>query len=536
MAGHESQENNSENLSGSRDGFIFNSVHELQVGDAKSAKNSSSRNSSAIESYYGRFNYNYDNRYLLTATLRRDGSSNFSENNRWATFPSVALAWRISNEKFMKDVKWINNVKLRLGWGIVGNQSIWQNYAYGVTMSSSATPTGQGFYPGNYSNSDLKWEKTKAYNLGLDLNLLDNRIEFIADFYHKDISNLLMQASLPSYVAGVISSPWVNAGSMTNKGMELTLNTVNISKGSFMWRSGLTFSINRNEVTGLYTESSALVGEIGGLAYSYTSVGNPVGQLYGYKVIGMFKDESDFYKKDNVGNNLLDKEGNRIPVALPKDKKIGVNEVWVGDYMFEDKNNDGVIDENDRSFIGNPEPKFTFGFSNTFTYKNFDLNIFINGVYGNKIYNMLRQNYTNPMNNSGLLKEATRIAVLELIDPNGAADDITNVRVKNSDASVQRINITDANNNNRMSDRFVEDGSYLRIKNVSLGYTFPKSLLTKFNIENLRIYANVQNLYTFTDYSGYDPEVGSYNVLLRNIDNARYPSQRIFTFGANLTF
>lgn len=536
MVGHEAQESKNEILKGSREGYMFNSVHELEVGNAKTAKNSSSRGESAIESYYGRFNYNYADRYLLTATLRRDGSSNFADNNRWATFPAVALAWRINNEKFMKGIEAVNNLKLRFGWGIVGNQAIWKSYAYGVTMASSTTPSGQGFYPGNFSNPDLKWEKTNSYNIGLDLSLFQNRIEFIADFYRKDIDNLLMVASLPSYVAGVINSPWVNAGAMTNNGVELTLNTVNISTKSFVWKTGITFSKNKNEVTDLYTKSSALVGSVDGLAYTYTTVGNPVGQLYGYKVIGMFKDETDFYKKDKFGNNLLDKNGERIPVALPKGVEKGANGVWVGDFMYEDKDNNGVIDEEDRSYIGSPQPKFSYGITNSFTFKNFDLNIFLNGVYGNKIYNMLRENYTNPMSNTGLLKEATRIARIGLKDPQGSATDINNVYVINPDAAVQRIHVTDANTNNRISDRFVEDGSFLRIKNISIGYTFPKKLLSKCQIENLRVYVNVQNLYTFTDYSGYDPEVGSYDVLLRNIDNARYPSQRIYTFGLNVSF
>lgn len=536
MAGHESRETHNESLSGSREGYLFNTVHELSAGDALTAKNSSSKGSSAIESYYGRLNYNYDERYLLTGTVRRDGSSNFGENNRWATFPSVAVAWRINNEKFMKGIKAINNMKLRLSWGIVGNQSIWRGYAYGVTMSSSPTPSGTGFYPSNFSNPDLKWERTNSVNIGLDLNLFNNRIEFIADFYNKKIDNLLMQAALPTYVSGLIGSPWVNAGAMTNKGMEFTLNTVNIKNKSFQWTTGITISKNKNKVTELYTESSALTGSIGGDVYTYTTVGQPVGQLYGYKVIGMFMDESDFYEKDKYGNNILDKNGEKIPVALPENTSIAQNGVWVGDFKFEDLNNDGVIDEKDRTYIGNPEPKFSFGITNTFTYKNFDLSIFMTGVYGNKLYNMLRQEYTDPMKNSGLLKEATKIAVVSLKDPNGASDDISNVYISNSDASVQRIATTDSNNNNRTSDRFVEDGSYLRIKNISLGYTFPRTLLKKCSIESLRLYVNIQNLYTFTKYSGYDPEIGSYDVLLRNIDNARYPSQRVYTFGLNVSF
>lgn len=537
MLGHEAQENSWENLSGSRTDFFLNSVHELNSGDALTAKNGSSRGSSAIESYYGRLNYGFDDRYLVTFTLRADGSSNFGPANRWGVFPSAALAWKIKNEKFLQNVSFINNLKLRLGWGIVGNQAA-GSYAYGVTMASAASIWGTGFYAGNYSNEKLKWEETKAYNVGLDLGLFDNRVELIVDAYYKNTDNLLMQASLPAYVNGIISSPWVNAGAMTNKGAEFTLNTVNIDTRDFMWRSGLTISFNKNEITKLYTETAGISGVLNTSTYTYSIVGEPVGQYYGYKVKGMFKDESDFYEKDASGNFILNEKGNRIPVALPAGKSISENEIWVGDYIFEDLNEDGVIDEKDRTFLGNPEPKFSYGFNNTFTYKGFDLNIFINGVYGNKLVNMLREEFTNPMRNSGMLKEATNIARVELIDPN-QPNEIWNVHVANAaTAQVQRITTSDSNDNNRMSDRFIEDGSYLRIKNISLGYTFPKKWISKLNIDNLRIYMNIQNAFTFTKYKGYDPEVGAYNynVLLRGLDNARYPSQRIYTFGLNLSF
>lgn len=537
MAGHEAQENTWENLSGSRSDFFLNSVHELDAGDALTAKNGSSKSSGAIESYFGRFNYSFDDRYLLTATLRSDGSSNFGPNNRWGTFPSVAVAWKIKNEAFLKNVTAIDNLKLRFGWGAVGNQSA-GSYAYGVAMASATSIWGTGFYAGNYANANLKWEETQAYNIGLDVNLLGNRIEFIAEAYYKNTDNLLMQAALPDYVNSIIRAPWVNAGAMVNKGMEFTLNTVNIDSRDFFWKTGITLSFNKNEVTRLYTETAGIQGYVGSETYTYSLVGEPVGQFYGYKVIGMFKDEGDFYQKDSKGEFRLNEKGERIPVALPKGKSMKENEIWVGDYIFEDKDNNGVIDEKDRSFLGNPEPKFNYGINNYFSYKGFDLNIFINGVYGNKIFNSLRKWYTNPMNNSGMLKETIGIARVELIDPEGPAD-ISNVRVSNpAQAKVQRITANDANDNNRMSDRFIEDGSYLRIKNISLGYTFPRSWLEKIGIENLRIYANVQNAFTFTKYKGYDPEIGAYNqnVLTRGIDNARYPSQRIYTFGLNLGF
>lgn len=537
MIGHEAQESTWEYLNGSRSNYFLNSVHELNVGDALTAKNNSSRGSSAIESYFGRVNYGFDDRYLATFTLRADGSSNFGPANRWGYFPSAALAWKVKNEAFLKDVEWLDNLKLRFGWGLVGNQAA-GSYAYGVTMSSAPSIWGTGFYAGNYPNENLQWEETEAWNVGLDINLFNNRVEFIVDAYYKNTDNLLMQASLPSYVNGVITSPWVNAGAMTNKGMEFTLNTVNIDTKDFMWRSGLTISFNRNEITDLYTATSSMSGKFDSETYTYSIVGEPVGQFYGYKVKGMFMNESDFYQKDADGNFLLNERGGRIHVALPADhSEISKEEIWVGDYIFEDINNDGVIDEKDRTFLGNPEPKFSYGFNNTFTYKGFDLNIFINGVYGNKLVNMLRQDFTDPMRNSNLLKEATGIARVELIDPS-QPEEIWNVHVANpGSAQVQRITTSSANNNNRFSSRFVEDGSYLRIKNIALGYTFPQKWTKKWGIENLRLYMNIQNAFTFTKYKGYDPEVGAYNynVLLRGVDYARYPSQRIYTFGLNIT-
>ena len=414
MLGHEAQENKYESLSGSRTNFLFNSVHELDAGDATTAKANSSRGSSAIESYFGRLNYNYDDRYLLTATLRADGSSSFAKESRWGWFPSVALAWKVNNEAFLKDVEAINSLKLRLGWGVVGNQ--WAgSYAYGVTMASAASIWGTGFYAGNYPNRELKWEETNSFNVGLDLALFNNRIEFIADAYYKKTDNLLMQASLPTYVSGLIRAPWVNAGAMTNKGVEFTLNTHNIQTRDFTWTSGLTFSINHNEVTKLYSESSAISGINGSETLTYTMVGEPVGQFYGYKVIGMFKEEGDFYKKGADGNFLLDETGNRIQVAIPKDQTIGKSGIWVGDYIYEDRDNNGVIDEKDRTFLGNPAPKFTFGFNNYLSYKGFDLNIFLNGSVGNKAINLIRRTFTDPMRNSNLLKEATGIDLADIV-------------------------------------------------------------------------------------------------------------------------
>lgn len=535
MVGHEANENSYEYLSGSRQDYFLNSVHELVAGNALTAKNNSSRGSGSMESYFGRLNYNFADRYLLTFSLRADGSSNFGPAYRWGWFPSLALGWRVNQESFLRDVEQIGNLKLRLGWGIVGNQNAGA-YAYGTSMVSSATIWGTGFYAGNYPNDKLKWEETKSYNVGLDLNMFNNRVEFIIDFYKKTTDNLLMQASLPAYATSIISSPWVNAGALENKGFEWTLNTVNIDTRDFTWRTGFTFSLNRNKVTKLYTETSSITGKIGSDTYTNTVVGQPIAQFYGYNVIGMFKELDDFYVKDRNGDFMLDDNFNKILVAVPEGKIIKENEIWYGDYIFEDVNGDGVINESDRKFIGNPEPKFSFGFNSTFTYKDFDLNIFLNGVYGNKVYNFIRETYTNPMRNSNLLLETVNLANVELIDPDGGRT-LQNMHVANADATVCRVALHDANKNNRMSSYFVEDGSYIRVKNISLGYTFPKKLIKRAGLDNLRLYFNVQNPFTFTKYKGFDPEIGAYNynVLTRGIDHARYPSQTIYTFGLNVS-
>ena len=535
MAGHEAQESNWENLSGTRTGYLFNSVHELNVGDLSTATNSNAKGSSSIESYYGRLNYTFDDRYLLTATLRADGSSTFGSDNRWGWFPSMALAWRFKQESFLQNVDWLSGGKLRLGWGLVGNQNA-GSYAYGATMANAPTAWGTGFYPNNFANSKLKWEQTKSWNVGLDLTFFNNRIELIIDAYLKNTDNLLMQAALPTYVSGVINSPWVNTGAMRNKGFEITLNTVNISNKTLEWNTGITFSLNRNKVTRLYTESTGIPGNINNLTYTYTTVGEPVAQFYGYNIIGMFNSENDFYRKDKNGDFLLDANGNRQFVAIPENKEIGEDTgIWYGDYIYEDINDDGVIDEQDRTFLGNPEPKFTFGINNTIHWKGFDINLFLTGSVGNKVFNYLAQQQSDPTNRWVTLKSVHDFAKYDLIDPDGERT-LENMRVINLGASTFRIDQAKANNNDRMSSRFIEDGSYLRIKNLSIGYTLPRALTQKLSIESLRVYFNVQNLYTFTKYNGYDPEVGSYNqnVLLRGVDYARYPSQRIFTFGLNL--
>ena len=553
MLGHEAQWGNWASLSASRQGYISDAIHSLAVGDASTQKNNEQGSKWAIESYYGRLNYNILDRYLLTATLRADGSSSFGENNRWGWFPSVALAWRITQEPFMKNLTWLSNAKLRLGWGLVGNQSA-GSYAYGVAMNTVATAWGSGYYPSNYRNENLKWERTKAWNIGLDLSLFNNRIEFIMDAYYKDTDNLLMYSVLPTYIIDEegyqwyfgIKPPYVNAGAIRNKGIEFTLNTVNISNKDFQWRTGATLSFNRNKLTRLNSDDSSLQGRIGSDTYTLSEVGGPVGRFYGYNVIGMYTKEEDFYQKDPDGNFMIDKNGNRIPVARPVDSDgnmydIKQNGIWVGDYIYEDVDGDGKITESDRKYIGNPNPKFTFGLNNTITYKDFELSFFLSGSYGNDVYNVLRQTKTDPAGWGNKMAYVANCAQIGMYDPEGSLSDISNVYITNPEtAECWRIEPSGSgqNTNNRVSSVFVEDGSYIRLKSLSLAWNLPKRWTQKVGIDWCQVYANVQNLFTITGYDGYDPEVGAMgqSVILQGLDNGRYPSQRIYNFGLKLNF
>lgn len=538
MLGQEFQKSTYESLYGYRSGYLTNGATDLNAGDATTARNSNSTYISALSSYFARAFYSYDDKYLLTATLRYDGSSKFTKDNRWGWFPSAAFAWKVSNEDFLKDSEYINNLKLRVGYGGVGNQSI-PNYAYTSIYAASPTPFGSGLLASNTANTDLKWETTTSTNVGLDLNMFNNRVEFIADVYYKKTDDLLLLAPFPDYAGttgiGATTAPYINIGSLENKGIELTLNTVNVNTDNFSWRSNFVFTLNRNKVLGLATETGILDETLQQgsdiTIVTRTVVGKPIGQFYGYKVIGRFEEATDFYYKNSAGEI--------VPTALPEGMTISENGVWIGDYMFEDINNDGVINEQDRDFIGNPLPDFSFGIGNSFSYKGFDLNIQLSGLYGNEVVNYQRRFLENPRESTNLLRTALGYAQLGLINPDGP-NDYRNIQIVGGDEHMPRIAASSAasTSNFRYSDRFLEDGSYLRIQNISFAYNLPRDFIERFGLLNMKIYTNLQNVYTFTKYSGYDPEVGSINqnALLSGIDNGRYPSPRIYTLGLNVTF
>lgn len=499
--------------------------------------NSGWKDEATQASYFGRANYNYDGKYYLTATLRRDGSSKFGENNRWGTFPSFAGAWRISGEPFLAENQTVSNLKLRLGYGEVGNSNI-STYRYGSSMTALSTPLGTAYRVTNISNPDLKWESSVQYNVGVDVGLFGGRVDLTIDAYYKTTKDLLLQVTIPSYLGGSnwndISSPIANIGRVDNKGVDIALTTHNIKSKDFNWTSNLTFSLNRNKVKELNDNNQVIYGNLDWYSEFQTAtvikVGKPMGVFYGYKTEGIFTD------KDDILSHSVQK-------ADPSNSKINyVNKtggVWVGDVKFQDINDDGYITTDDQVVIGDPNPDFTFGLTNNFNYKDFDLAFSLTGSVGGDILNFSKsfiEGQTSIWNNQSV--EVLNRAQIGLRDPSGSSYDANNVYLLNPGTSIPRFTSNDVNRNNRMSDRFIEDGSYLRLSNIALGYTLPHNIIKKLSLERLRVYVSAQNVFTITGYSGYDPEIGAYNqsVLRQNVDMGHYPSPRMFTFGLNIGF
>ncbi|MBN1951012.1 MAG: TonB-dependent receptor [Bacteroidales bacterium] len=529
MLVQEAQENVYESVTATRENFLTNNIHEVNAGDIETSLAYSTKSESALASYFGRVHYTYDSRYSITATMRADGSSKFGENNKWGYFPSVAAYWRLDEEAFMKDIQQVTMLKIRASYGEVGNQNI-GNYAYGSTMTNWPTAYGPGFLLTNLPNPNVKWESQREYNIGLDLTLFRNRIELIAEVYHKETDDLLLALPMPLYTAtdldwtvAYIQPPYVNIGSLKNEGIDLMLNTVNI-EGAFTWKTGITFTMSRNEITQLVTSGSIIDESIGVETITRTVVGEPAGLFYGYLTDGYFENGAEVLEGVHTAG-----------AAIATDPSTSV---WVGDIRYMNLDGNDSITEADKDFIGNPQPIFSFGITNSFYYKNFDLMLTLGGTYGNKIFNQVRRYNENPMSRWGMLASVEDYAELGLIDPEGSADDIENVYLVNPDATVPRIVTSDPNDNMRISDRYIEDGSYLRIKNLSLGYSLPTAVATYLKMSSLRVYVQFLNLYTFTNYTGYDPEIGAQrqNVLKSGVDEGRYPSPRVYQAGINIKF
>ncbi|WP_332032172.1 SusC/RagA family TonB-linked outer membrane protein [Kaistella sp.] len=500
VVGSSAQNNQFNYLSASVQKFPSESTQQIDNGILQPVQHGNA-SEWAIMSYLGRVNYSFSNKYYLTGTIRRDGSSRFGVDNRWGWFPSAALAWRISNENFLKDSKTINNLKLRLGYGITGNQEI-GNYSfsssYNTYLYNFNSTYVSAVLPTVLPNPNVKWEGQEQYNAGFDLDMFNNRISLIVDGYIKNTNDMLVPMSVP-VTSGYsdVYVPSINAGKIQNKGIEATLSTKNFVGENFKWSTDVVFSYNKNNVESINSETPIITAS-GGLNSTIGQIQNgyPVNIFYGYVTDGVFQNQSE------VNNHAVQMPGSNPATSTAP-----------GDIRFKDLNNDGVINDKDRTIIGNPNPKFTFSLNNTFTYKNFDLTIFLQGSYGNDIFNANRM-YTESMS----VINNQNASVLGRWTGEGTSN------------SMPRAIYGDPNQNSRVSDRYVEDGSYIKIKNINLSYTLPKGAFAQ-NFSLIKVFVSAQNLVTWTKYSGFDPEVP-----VNGIDNGTYPITRIVSLGLNVGF
>ncbi len=516
LAGYSYQKNTTQRFSTGAEGFVSDSFSFFNLGGGVNPlRPTSNFSESEIQSQFGRINYDYDDKYLLTATLRRDGASNFAENEKYAIFPSGAFAWRVSNEDFLKDSDKISNLKLRLSYGVTGNQAIAPFQSLG-TFGSIFTPIAGGnaanVQPERIANPNLKWESSFQTNVGIDLGLFNNKISLSLDYYNIDTKDLIMEDSSQSEFLGFLDPTSLrNVGEVNNRGFEITLNTRNISTKDFTWTTDINWATNKNEFVRLLDGEDFFPPSAAPAFFNVNDnthilrEGEPIGQFWGFEYRGVYQ-----------GGDLP--EGTAVLTG---------NDIAPGDQLFtdlpdEDGERDGQINSNDQQIIGDPNPDWTMGITNTFTYKNFDLNIFFQGVFGGDIMNLTNVLLFNGDSNA-------RRAVLNAWTPTNTNTDIPRAAIRGKE----------------ITSRFVEDGSYVRLKNLALGYTLPSDVAKKIGLQSARVSVSGQNLLTFTDYSGLDPEV-SFGVVGQNnttaasttqgFDFGNYPTVRSVTFGINLKF
>ncbi|MEZ4776540.1 MAG: TonB-dependent receptor [Bacteroidia bacterium] len=488
-----------------------NNIMVLQGISNPSTNSSISENT--LFSYIGRLNYNFAEKYLVSASVRRDGSSKFAPGKKWGTFPAVSLGWRISEEAFMDAVPAISELKLRGSWGQSGYNAIgdyeWQPL---VQANNTLYPFGNnpalGSYFNQLGNIDLSWEVTTMTNFGVDMSLWNNKVFLTAEYYNRQTDGLLLRVPVPVSI-GYSSSPLANVGSMRNYGFESSLG-YNHSSDNFNWSLSGTFDITRNEVQSLATANATIDAgansDFGGFAITRTQEGQPIQSFFGWQVEKIFQTQEE-----------IDALNAKAPNGYYQNDKTAP-----GDIKFVDVNNDGQVNADDRDFLGSYLPKFSYGLNWTGNYKNFDFTLYIQGVYGNKVYN------------------GTKVIGQGMLRLFNASTDVLDAWTpSNTDTDVPRAVSGDPNQNSRTSDRFLEDGSYMRVKNLSIGYTIPNIGNATNNVINrIRIYVSSQNLLTFTKYTGYDPEVGSkYGALLtQGIDYGQFPQARTIMAGINLGF
>ncbi|AZI22821.1 TonB-dependent receptor [Chryseobacterium taklimakanense] len=506
LLGQEALDTHWKGTTGEGHGFVSNDIYSLSL--AEDTNVTSYRGSQSLSSYFARLIYDFNNRYGLTASVRRDQSSKFDPvakngKNQVGYFPAISASWKVTNEPFMSwlpaDV--ISNLKFRAGYGETGNQQIPNNlYASLLTIYNT---------PSFLNNPDLTWETMKQTNIGVDLTLI-KRLNMSIDWYNKESSDFLFRLPLPDYLTGGnsyyggIESPYSNIGAMSNKGIDFSLNYDTRGDG-LTWSTSLVLSHYKNKLLSLVNGMSNIDEKVNINGYqpmvaTNTLIGNPIGTFWGFKSQGLYRTDSDL---------------SGAPTIYGKTSELG-------DLRYEDINGDGNINDLDKTIIGNPHPDLTFGFTNNFKYKSFDLSIFIQGSLGNDILNLTRRNGTqNAMMYQNQLTEA-----MDFWSPS------------NPNATQPRLINSTSHPNIMISDRYVEKGDYVRLQNVTLGYTVSPEFSSQLQISKLRMYVTSQNLLTVTNYTGYDPEIGAFNqnVLLTGVDNGRYPTPRTFIFGINLDF
>ena len=495
MAGMSAQWNTNDYLNAQKNVFMFDNVHEMDNGEEMYAIGGN-ETEWALLSYMARVNYSYEDRYLLTATIRRNGSSCFGKKHRWGTFPSVSVAWRASQVKWFPKNDYINDLKVRAGYGVTGSQASVGNYSYLASYNTSVYPFGissgnqTALVSSTLANPYIHWEEVAQTNIGFDASLFNSRVMFSFDAYLKETRDMLVKASIP-ITSGFedTTTTYTNAGKVRNQGIEMSLHTINLT-GELGWETNLTATYNKNKIKDLNSDVPYYINQINNSYVTMLAKDYPINVFYGYVTDGIFQNQSE------VNTHAVQ------PGAEP------------GDIRFRDLNNDGVINDSDRTVIGNPNPSWLFSMNNSLSYKGFELSVFLQGIAGNKIYN------ANNIDNTGMAAAY-----------NQTTDVLKRWQGEGTSNSMPRAVFGDPNQNTRVSDRFVENGSYLRLKNITLSYTFPKQWLQKAQIENARLSLSCENVATITGYSGFDPEVG-----INGIDQNRYPISRTFSLGLNFNF
>jgi TonB-linked SusC/RagA family outer membrane protein len=516
--GHEAQYSYYEAINGKKVG-LANNILDLNAGssDKTTWELGGGKNNWAMESWFARGSYTYDDRFSLSLSFRADASSNFGPNNKWGYFPGASFGWTVTNEQFIEPVKPVMNyLKLRVGYGSVGNQNLPSgapNPPYTSVVGFWPGPVGFGTssYLNGISNPDLSWEAVVTKNAGIDASFLNSRIDLSVDVYKKTTTDMLMFLTGPRLI-GVgdqwddLKAPIGNIGQMSNTGVDISLSSTNIKTSDFTWKTNAIFSHFKNRLDKMAASTAGLTGKVyyDNYTITYTKPGYAVGSFFGLVTDGLFRSQADL-------NSSLPQFGYTVDQT----------HTWLGDVRFKDVSGNKTIDADDITFIGSPLPKFTFGLTNTFQYKDFDFSVFVQGSQGAKIFNFLRWQ-------------------LEKMD-NAFYNQLTTVmdRYTATNTTGKLPRFTNTNTNNvYISDRYVEDGSYVRIQNLSLGYRLPKNIIDKAKVSSARVYVTVQNLKTFTNYSGYDPEIGAFNnnIKLMNVDMGHYPNPRSFTIGASVEF